>query len=91
MPRSFQLLAKGVAVATLAACCFGTATLAQDAPPTAMVIVDGSGSMWGNLGTDKRPKLEIGARRTARAAAEPAPRGAHRARLIRPSPPRQLR
>ena len=24
-----------------------------------MVIVDGSGSMWGNLGTDKRPKLEV--------------------------------
>ena len=24
-----------------------------------MVIVDGSGSMWGNLGTDKRPKLEL--------------------------------
>jgi Ca-activated chloride channel family protein len=53
------LLAKGAAVATLVACCFGTATLAQDAPPTAMVIVDGSGSMWGNLGTDKRPKLEL--------------------------------
>ena len=24
-----------------------------------MVIVDGSGSMWGNLGADKRPKLEV--------------------------------
>jgi Ca-activated chloride channel family protein len=59
MPRSFQLLAKGVTVAGLAACCFGTVTLAQDAPPTAMVIVDGSGSMWGSLGTDKRPKLEL--------------------------------
>ncbi|MFA6139751.1 MAG: VWA domain-containing protein [Hyphomicrobium sp.] len=59
MPRSLPLLAKGAAVATLVACCFGTATLAQDAPPTAMVIVDGSGSMWGSLGTDKRPKLEL--------------------------------
>ena len=59
MPRSFQLFAKGVAVATVAACCFSTVTLAQDAPPTAMLIVDGSGSMWGNLGADKRPKLEL--------------------------------
>ncbi len=24
-----------------------------------MIVVDGSGSMWGNLGTDKRPKLEM--------------------------------
>ena len=59
MPRPLPLLAKGVVAATLAACCFGTGTLAQDAPPTAMVIVDGSGSMWGNLGADKRPKLEV--------------------------------
>ncbi len=59
MPRPLPLLAKGVITATLAACCFGTGTLAQDAPPTAMVIVDGSGSMWGNLGADKRPKLEV--------------------------------
>jgi len=32
---------------------------AQQAPPTAMIIVDGSGSMWGNLGDDKRPKLDM--------------------------------
>ncbi len=31
----------------------------QEAPPTAVIVVDGSGSMWGNLGTDKRPKLEM--------------------------------
>ncbi|MFA5901350.1 MAG: VWA domain-containing protein [Hyphomicrobium sp.] len=31
---------------------------AQEAPPTAMIIVDGSGSMWGDLGTEKRSKLE---------------------------------
>ena len=57
MPRlsqSFALTAAAVAV-----CCGGTATRAQDAPPTAVVVVDGSGSMWGNLGTDKRPKLEM--------------------------------
>ena len=41
-------------------CCFGAPPrLAQEAPPTAMIVVDGSGSMWGNLGTDKRPKLEM--------------------------------
>ncbi len=32
---------------------------AQDAAPTAIIVVDGSGSMWGNLGTDKRPKIEM--------------------------------
>lgn len=32
---------------------------AQEAPSTAMIIVDGSGSMWGNLGPEKRAKLEI--------------------------------
>ena len=32
---------------------------AQEAAPTAIVVVDGSGSMWGNLGTDKRPKIEM--------------------------------
>ncbi len=33
--------------------------LAQEAAPTAIIVVDGSGSMWGNLGTDKRPKIEM--------------------------------
>ena len=33
--------------------------LAQDTAPTAVIVVDGSGSMWGNLGTDKRPKIEM--------------------------------
>ena len=32
---------------------------AAEAPPTAVFVLDGSGSMWGNLGTDKRPKFEI--------------------------------
>lgn len=32
---------------------------AQEAPPTAVIVVDGSGSMWGNLGAEKRPKLEV--------------------------------
>ena len=57
MPRPSSLLA--MSAAALALCCVSTATRAQEAPPTAVVIVDGSGSMWGNLGTDKRPKLEM--------------------------------
>ncbi len=57
MPRPSSLLA--MSAAALALCCASAATLAQEAPPTAVVIVDGSGSMWGNLGTDKRPKLEM--------------------------------
>lgn len=32
---------------------------AQDAAPTAVIVVDGSGSMWGNFGADKRPKIEM--------------------------------
>ena len=32
---------------------------AQHAAPTAVIVVDGSGSMWGNLGPDKRPKIEM--------------------------------
>jgi Ca-activated chloride channel family protein len=57
MPRPSSLLA--TSAAALALCCASTATRAQEAPPTAVVIVDGSGSMWGNLGADKRPKLEM--------------------------------
>lgn len=32
---------------------------AAQTAPTAMIIVDGSGSMWGHLGDEKRSKLEI--------------------------------
>jgi Ca-activated chloride channel family protein len=39
----------------------GAASHAQteDAPTTTMFVVDGSGSMWGNLAAEKRPKLEV--------------------------------
>lgn len=58
MPRISQSLSF---IAALALCAFAAASMAgaQEAPPTAMIIVDGSGSMWGNLGAEKRPKLEI--------------------------------
>ena len=59
MPRPFAICSPASLSPPSPLCCVGTATRAQDAPPTAMVIVDGSGSMWGNLGTDKRPKLEM--------------------------------
>lgn len=46
-------------IAALALCFAAAPTaIAQEAPPTAMIIVDGSGSMWGDLGTEKRSKLE---------------------------------
>jgi Ca-activated chloride channel family protein len=48
-----------MSAAALALCSVRAAVRAQEAPPTAMVIVDGSGSMWGSLGTDKQPKLEM--------------------------------
>ncbi|MEI9899699.1 MAG: VWA domain-containing protein [Hyphomicrobium sp.] len=48
-------------VAGLALGCFAlaTTTAAQDAPPTSMIVVDGSGSMWGGLGAEKIAKLEM--------------------------------
>jgi Ca-activated chloride channel family protein len=57
MPRPSSLLA--ISAAALALCSVSAGARAQEAPPTAVVIVDGSGSMWGSLGTDKRPKLEM--------------------------------
>lgn len=56
MPRSFRLAMLGTA---LALGLVSTGAHAQEAPPTAMFIVDGSGSMWGGLGADKRPKIEM--------------------------------
>ncbi|HEY8247424.1 MAG TPA: VWA domain-containing protein [Hyphomicrobium sp.] len=57
MPRLSQTFA--FTAAAVALCWGGPASRAQEAPPTAVIVVDGSGSMWGNLGTDKRPKLEM--------------------------------
>jgi Ca-activated chloride channel family protein len=37
----------------------GAGAEAQDAPPTTMIVLDGSGSMWGNLGTEKLSKLDL--------------------------------
>ena len=64
---------------------------AQEAAPTAIIVVDGSGSMWGNLGTDKRPKIEMV--REALRALLPSLRTDARVGLclVRASPARQLR
>lgn len=56
MPRLSPLLSLTAALFTLAA---SPAANAQEAAPTAMIIVDGSGSMWGNLGAEKTSKLEM--------------------------------
>ncbi|HWK33943.1 MAG TPA: VWA domain-containing protein, partial [Hyphomicrobium sp.] len=51
-----------IAAAFIAAaliCISAAGASAQQAPPTSMIVVDGSGSMWGNLGPEKRSKLEI--------------------------------
>lgn len=57
MPRLSPLLSLPAMLAFLLAA--PMAVSAQDAPPTGMVIVDGSGSMWGNLGAEKISKLEM--------------------------------
>ncbi len=65
--------------------------LAQDAAPTAVIVVDGSGSMWGNLGTDKRPKIEMVREALRALLPESAHRRTRRPCLVRASPARQLR
>ncbi len=57
MPPMTRSLAV-VFTAVMAVAC-SAPTRAQEAPPTAMIVVDGSGSMWGNLGTEKLAKLEV--------------------------------
>jgi Ca-activated chloride channel family protein len=57
MPRPSNLPVASFAALTLLL--GAPPALAQDAAPTAVIVVDGSGSMWGNLGTDKRPKIEM--------------------------------
>ena len=54
-----QRLSHVMSLAVVAMLSFAASTRAAEAPPTAVFVVDGSGSMWGNLGADKRPKLEI--------------------------------
>jgi len=53
--RTLSLLTASIALSL----CASMPASAQNAPPTSMIIVDGSGSMWGNLGSEKRAKLEI--------------------------------
>ena len=57
MLRPSNLL--GACFAALALLLAAAQARAQEAAPTAVIVIDGSGSMWGNLGTDKRPKIEM--------------------------------
>jgi len=57
MPPISQSFAAAFATALI--CLSAAGARAQQAPPTSMLIVDGSGSMWGQLGDEKRSKLEI--------------------------------
>ena len=43
----------------LAALGVGSASRAADQTPTVMFLLDGSGSMWGPLGNERRAKFEI--------------------------------
>lgn len=58
MKRILHLLSL-LAASVMLPLCASAPALAEDAPPTSMIILDGSGSMWGNLGAEKRSKLEI--------------------------------
>lgn len=59
MPRLSTPLSLIAAATALFMAGLAQAADAQEAPPTAMIIVDGSGSMWGNLGAEKTSKLEM--------------------------------
>lgn len=48
-----------LSLAAVAMLSFAASARSAEAPPTAVFVIDGSGSMWGALGADKRPKLEI--------------------------------
>ncbi|MTD96227.1 VWA domain-containing protein [Hyphomicrobium sp. xq] len=57
MPPLSRMFAGCLVAAVVALACAGAE--GQDAPPTTMIVLDGSGSMWGNLGTEKLSKLEM--------------------------------
>jgi Ca-activated chloride channel family protein len=54
----FSRMFAGCLAAAIAALA-GAGAEAQVAPPTTMIVLDGSGSMWGNLATEKLAKLEM--------------------------------
>lgn len=59
MPRTSQFLSLAAAAFALGAFPLTERASAQEAPPTSVIVVDGSGSMWGNLGAEKRSKLDL--------------------------------
>lgn len=48
-----------MSLAAVAVLCLAASAQDAEAPPTAMFVIDGSGSMWGKLGSDPRAKLEV--------------------------------
>lgn len=56
MPRLLPSLSLTAALVLLSC---AVPAVAQEAPPTAVIVVDGSGSMWGGLGAEKKSKLDM--------------------------------
>ncbi len=56
---SHRLIAFASSLALLVLLGGAWATQAADESPTVMFLLDGSGSMWGRLGSDKRPKFDF--------------------------------
>jgi len=54
-----RLLASALSLALLAALGVAGAPRAADEAPTVMILLDGSGSMWGPLGADRRAKFDF--------------------------------
>jgi len=55
----FRLIALAGSLLLLALAGGGQARAADAAPTTVMILLDGSGSMWGKLGADRRAKFDI--------------------------------
>lgn len=51
-------ICRRIAFATIAAIALAAPVMAEETPPT-MLVIDGSGSMWGRLGDDPRAKIDI--------------------------------
>lgn len=56
--KQFRKRLRTALLVSIAGCTYGAATRADDAP-TAVVVVDGSASMWGRLMPENRPKIEV--------------------------------
>lgn len=59
MLRNLLLSSLGLLLIAIFGSAGATVTRAADEAPTALILLDGSGSMWGRMGGDKRAKFDV--------------------------------